>query len=425
MGSNVPHLLVWSLVWIALLAVGEANSSPCTIEIAQGMLTGLMRTKQTDTGCEGAWNGLQAHLQQAQQNLTECHQRAESSDDVDTAQTSCKQSFSELEKQMAQAREKLNADMKRKLQYEIIETAKAKREMVKLKSQLKTVQVEFKEFYQRLLLVYIDAADTRGALHYYHLLVSLNETNLLKTVVKFVYISPRHANRRLENLLALVKHLPTANEQMELYRLVQPEIMKSTTQQLSYLAMIASLDMGRFVKEKQETDFKTMRDTMFKHILARWKFQMLSGNYQDVVAFAKKYPQYYKKIGARIATVQPQYWFKFSYSQFVTYPNLLPLPNQRLVAFETIARQVKERNKTHFPYYLAKLAKQVDICEKYIKQNYDELDSKEEVVKLKMKFLEFDKKNGYEYYLKNTDSLTKKKPPIPGTASKPRNRGGR
>ncbi|XP_052901134.1 uncharacterized protein LOC128307371 [Anopheles moucheti] len=424
MGSNIPHVLMLSLVWISLLAVGEANSTPCTIEIPQYMLTGLMKTEPTATGCEGAWSGLQTHLQKAHQNLTECHQRAESFEDVDTPQTTCQQLSDELDKRMEQTRVKLSADMKRKLQYEQIEVAKMRNEMVKLKNQLKSVQLEFKNYYHRLLLLYVDSADVRSAMYYYHLLVSLKEPNLLKTVVKFVYISKRHENRRLENLLALAKHLPTASEQMDLYRLIQPEIVNRVTQQVSYLAMIASLDMDKFVKEKEESEFKKLRDAMFKIVLARWKYQMLGGNYRDVVTFAKNYPQYFEKIGVRMATVAPQYWFQFSYSQFVTYPNLLTLPKHRLVAFQTIRRQVKERNKSHFSYYLAKLAKQVEICEKYIKQNYNELDYKEELVTLKMKFREFDNKNGYEYYLKNADKLTKTKPPVPAKPGKPRNRGG-
>lgn len=425
MGQTVHRAVVlcYTFAWMSLLTVSDTISIQCTIEITQDMMTRLMKMEQTDIGCVAAWNGLQAHLQQTHQNLTACHQREESSRALETPLASCQPLIDQMGKQADDIHRMINADLKGQLLYEQVEIAKAKRDFTRLQKQLKDVQSEFQGFYQRLLLLYVDLGDERRALYYYHLLVSLKKPNLFETILKFVYTSPRHENRRLENLLALVKHLPTATEQMELYKMIQPEIMKRTTQNLSFLAMIASLDMGKFVNQKQQSEFKTLRNAMFQLIMKRWKFHMLGGNYQDIIAFSKKYPDYYQQIGTQIATVHPQYWFKFSYSQFATYPNLLRLPKQRLEAFRTIVKQVKQRNKKYFPYYLAKLAKQVDICEKYIKQYYDELDTKDEMMKLKQQFSEFDKTNGYEYYLKNVDKLTKTKPPIPANANRPAKSG--
>uniref|UniRef100_A0A1Y9IVB4 Uncharacterized protein n=1 Tax=Anopheles minimus TaxID=112268 RepID=A0A1Y9IVB4_9DIPT len=426
MGSNVqyPFVLCFALCWMSLFVLSDATSISCTIEIPLDMITGLQKTEQTDAGCEESWNGLQALLQQTRQNLTECHQREESSKVLDTPHTSCQPQLEELEKQAEETLRMINADQRSQLLYEEIELAKLKKEFAGLHKQLKSVQDDFKGFYQRLLLIYIDLGDIRRTLYYYHLLVSLKEPNLFRTIVNFVYTSQKHENRRLENLLALVKHLPTTAEQKELYSMIQPEIMKRNTQHFSFLAMIASLDMGKFVDGKEQSEFKTLRDAMFQLVMKRWKFQMLGGNYQDIVNFAKKYPTYFQQISVRVATVHPQYWFKFSYSQFVTYPNRLPLPKQKLEAFQTILRQVKQRNKTYFPYFLAKLAVQVDICEKYIKQNYNELDTKDELVKLKLQFSDFEKTNGYEYYLKNVDKLTKTKPPMPANPNRPKTRGG-
>uniref|UniRef100_A0A2C9GUN0 Uncharacterized protein n=1 Tax=Anopheles culicifacies TaxID=139723 RepID=A0A2C9GUN0_9DIPT len=425
MGLNVQHsvVLYCFIASTSLFAVRDTVSTSCTIELPQYMITRLMKTEQTGAGCEEAWTGLQAQLQQTHQNLTECHQREESPKVLDTPQTSCQQPLEQLRKQAEDALRMLNAYHKRQLQYEQGELVKSKKEHTTLQKQLKSVQDELKGMYQHLLLLYIDLGDVRRALYYYHILVSLKEPNLFGTIVKFVYSSKKHENRRLENLLALVKHLPTASEKKELYGIIQPEIMKRETQHFSFLALIVSLDMGKFVNEKQQSNFKTLRDAMFQHVIKRWKFQMLGGNYRDIVDFAKKYPDYFQKIGVRIATVRPQYWFKFSYSQFVTYPNLLPLPKQRLEALQTIIRQVKQRNKTYFSYYLAHLAKQVDICEKYIQQHYRELDIKEELVKLKLQFSDFDKAKGYEYYLKNVKDLTKTKPPLPANPNRPKTRG--
>ncbi|XP_049287221.1 uncharacterized protein LOC125765788 [Anopheles funestus] len=423
MGLYLQHTVVlcFSLLWMPL----PSTSIPCTIEVMQDMMSRLLKTEQTESGCEGVWHSLQAHLQQTHQNLTECYQREDSFKGLETPHSTCQPLLDEMEKQASKKLEMINADMQRKLLYEQVEIAKTRKEIGKLQKQLTSIQDEFKGFYQRLLLLHIHAGDRRRALHYYHVLVSLKEPNLLQTIVKFVYTSVRHENHRLENLLALVKYLPTKHEQMTLYRLIQPEIMNRTTQHFSFLAIIASLDMNKFVKEKEETEYKKLRDALFNLVMKRWQFQMLGGNYQDIVAFAKKYPGYFQKIGEQVALIYPKYWFQFSYSQYVTYPNLLPLPKQRLQAFRVIMRQIKQRNKTHFSYYLAKLAKQVDICEKYIKQHYDELKTKDQLIKLKQQFSDFDKTNGYEYYLKNVDKLTKTKPPIPANALRPKARDGR
>uniref|UniRef100_A0A182T5H0 Uncharacterized protein n=1 Tax=Anopheles maculatus TaxID=74869 RepID=A0A182T5H0_9DIPT len=423
MGSNARPTIVLclSLVSMAIPALSEAVASlPCKVQVTNNMMTRLLKTNRTEGECAETWTSLQAYLEQITQNLTECMQREVSAQASDAAATACQPLFEKLEQQSEEIRRQINTDMQDKLLHEQIEIAKAKNAIERIKKELKTVQAEIKGYYQQLLLIYIDAGDIRRALRYYHRLVFLKEGNLPATILGFVYVSPKHENRRLENLLALVKRLPTPDEQMTLYKLIQPQVMNRTTQHYSFLGMLAALDMDRFIKEKEESEFKKLRDTMYMHVMKHWKFQMLGGKFQDVVAFAKKYPDLYDRIAARMAFVQPQYWYKFSYSQFVTFPNLLPRPNHRLAAFREILRQVKQRNKHHFPYYLAKLAKQVDICEQYIKKEHNELDGKEELIKLKTQFSDFDKSNGYDYYLKNVDKLTKTKPPIPGNSNRPR-----
>ncbi|XP_035917916.1 uncharacterized protein LOC118515431 [Anopheles stephensi] len=427
MGRNVQPTIALSLslLCLALLALIEASAPPpCKVKVTYSMMSRLTSKNRTEGDCAEAWMDLQSYLQQTAQNLTECLEREASATASDAAATACQPLFEQLEQESEAVRLQLNKDMQNKLLYEEIEIAKAKNAIARIKKEIVSVQGEFKGYYQQLLLIYIDAGDTRRALRLYQRLVYLKETNLQQTMLGFVYSSPKYENRRLENLLALVKRLPTPDEQMSLYRLIQPQVMNRTTQYYSFLGMIAALDMDRFIQEKEESPFKKLRDAMFFNAMKRWKFQMLSGNFKDVAEFARKYPDYYDKISTRVAFVQPQYWFKFSYSQFVTYPNLLPKPKHRLEAFREILRQVKKRNTVYYDYYLAKLAKQVDICEKYIKKQNNELEGKEDLIKLKTQFSEFDKKHDYEYYLKNVDKLTKNKPPLPANPNRPKTRGG-
>ncbi|XP_050069867.1 uncharacterized protein LOC126557978 [Anopheles maculipalpis] len=427
MGLNPQTTIILRLLLalVPLLARCEAAASPpCNVQVTQDMIIRLIKTNHTEGDCAKSWNNLQAYLEQTRQNLNECLQREESAGASDAAATGCQPLFEKFENETEEVRRKLNTAMQNRLLHEQIEIAKAKNAIARIQKELKSAQSEFHGYYQELLLIYIDAGDTRRALHYYHRLVFLKEPNLPVTMVRFVYSSTKHENRRLENLLALVKRLPKPEEQLTLYKMVQPEIMKRTTQHYSFLGMVVALEMDRFIQEKEESELKKLRDTLFVHAMKQWKSQMMGGTYQDIVAFAKKYPDHYEKIAARIVWVPVKYWYRFSYSQFVTFPNLLPLPKQRLESFRVIMRQIKERNKTYFDYYLAKLAQQVDICEKYIKKQYNELEGKDELIKLKTQFSEFDKKNGYDYYLKNVAKLTKTKPPIPANPNRPSSRGG-
>uniref|UniRef100_A0A240PM64 Uncharacterized protein n=1 Tax=Anopheles epiroticus TaxID=199890 RepID=A0A240PM64_9DIPT len=399
------HLALLSSVWTLVLC--QTTPTPCTVDITESMITGLMRTEQVEPGCEGAWSSLMTFLQKTRNNLTDCREREEDASTDGLSNLSCQQLLDEQQKNANQSHLALDKELRSKSLYEQVELSKVKQEQRRIQGEIDSMRTELNGHYQQLLLLYIDAAETRRAFRYYQHLVSLQQSNLPQQLIKFVYAAQRHENRRLQNLLSLIRFLPTRREKRTLYQLLQPEIMKRPTQNQSSLAMLASLEMGLLAGQHEKSDYKKLRDAMFDYVLTRWKMVRLGGNYRDIVSFATNHPDLYKQIGVQLATVHPNYWWKFSFSQFITYPNKLPLPQQRMEAFQKIMFQLKQRNKQQFTYHLAKFAPQLDVFERFLKGRDDEMDWREDLLKLKGAFADFDKKKDYAYYLKNSSTIVK------------------
>lgn len=397
------------LSFIAMAVLCSASSAACTLQVPETMITRLLQADQPAGGCAAAWDSLLSRLEQMRHNLTGCSERETTNpappDDTRT-NAPCQLLLDELQRKGNQTLLQLDKEMASKALYERIELAKVAQDQDRIQQAIETMRTEQRNHRQQLLLLYLDAADLRQALHQYQLLVAQGDRHLPQQIVKFVYAAPRHENRRLENLLDLVRQLPARQDQRTLYQLLQPEIMKRPTQNQSTLAMLTALEMGQVVEGNGE--LKKQQDAMYQLVLKRWMFLRLAGQYREIVQFATKHPRLFEQIGAKIATIDPKYWWKFSFTQFVTYPNLLPLPEQRLEAFRTIMKQLKQRNGKFFADHLAKLAPQIERCEQFLRQQKKELEWKDELVKLKRQFADFDRRKDYAYYLKNSKALIKK-----------------
>nr|AAO06843.1 putative salivary protein SG1A [Anopheles stephensi] len=167
MGRNVQPTIALSLslLCLALLALIEASAPPpCKVKVTYSMMSRLTSKNRTEGDCAEAWMDLQSYLQQTAQNLTECLEREASATASDAAATACQPLFEQLEQESEAVRLQLNKDMQNKLLYEEIEIAKAKNAIARIKKEIVSVQGEFKGYYQQLLLIYIDAGDTRRAL---------------------------------------------------------------------------------------------------------------------------------------------------------------------------------------------------------------------------------------------------------------------
>uniref|UniRef100_A0A1Y9H244 Uncharacterized protein n=1 Tax=Anopheles dirus TaxID=7168 RepID=A0A1Y9H244_9DIPT len=403
------------LLGLVLVLFAHSTTS-CQLELTQAMLQRLTKTNEQD--CAKLWSNLREHLYRTHQNLTSCRQREETSKEAETAGASCQPQLDDAMRRANETHRQITAKKESQVWLIKLEGMKSKSAVRPLRASIQNITAERKGLYQSLLLLYIDAGNVRRTLSYYHRLRALKEPNLHATMVRFTYSSARHETRRLENLLTVTRHLPTDTEKMALYRLVHPEIVKRKTQSLRYVAMVAALDLAAIVlSPKYRGQDRQLYQTLFEGVMKQFKRDMLAGNYRDIIDFATNYPTYFDQVEARIAFIGPKIWPRINYDQYVTYANRLPQAKQRLQALRQMLLQIRRNNKQNFAYHLAKLAKQVDICETFMKGRHGELKDRDDLVQLKLQFAELDPSKNYEHYLK----LQVTRPPV----SRRRSRGRR
>ncbi|XP_053678709.1 uncharacterized protein LOC128729084 [Anopheles nili] len=365
--------------------------STCMLDVTKDMLNSLMISKQSELSCEDLWSNILSQISSTHQNLTDCQKHEQNFQSPITNFNSCQQLVEDVKNNTFLEHENLIAKINSKLVETKQKVEKEQQKTINSQRDIENIRKEIQTFYHDLLLLNIDLGDVRQAIKYYRLFkLYQNASKLVNSLIQSAYRDKKHENKRLENLLAFVRNLASSSDKVLLYRLIQGEIMKRTTQNLSYLAMIASLDMAKVVFKKEYKEDQKLYLKMFEQILRRWRFQILSGNYKDIVDFAIRYPLYFEMVESRIPTINSKIWPQISFNQFTTYPNQLPLLKQRLEAFRIIMLQIKQRNKINFANRLSMLAKQISICETFMKNQKNDQSGQELLLKLKIQFSDFD-----------------------------------
>uniref|UniRef100_A0A182QV89 Uncharacterized protein n=1 Tax=Anopheles farauti TaxID=69004 RepID=A0A182QV89_9DIPT len=420
-------MVLKSSIFLLGLALLFARATACQLDTTQDMLQRLLKTSAQ--GCETLWQNVQTLVIATGQNLTECERLENGSGVVGPTDASCRTQLEAAKRQAKETRKQIATDLEAKLAVEKQEGVKVRSAIASIKAEQTKVTMEMKGLYHSLLLLYIDIGSLRRALKYYHRLRALKEPRLESAMVNFTFGSYRYETQRLENLLTVVRHLPTAADKLVLYRLIQPKIMAKDPKGLPTEMMVAALDMGQLVRGvKNAGNDRQMYDHLHERILRRFKYLILAGNFREVAHFARKYPTYYDQIGPSVATVVPNLWPAINFNQYVGFPNTLPKATHRLRALLEIMKQIKQRNKKNFHDRLVALAKQVDICEQFMRDQKGDLSGADDLVKLKRQFADPDSTKSYEYYLQQQVKRIQQRPPVSvqrKNAQKKKAQGGR
>ncbi|XP_053678706.1 uncharacterized protein LOC128729080 [Anopheles nili] len=396
------HGVALIALWISWTSVLSGMvSKECVIEVTQDMAKHLVDSKQNDVPCDSLWNSLLLHVYYAQKNLTECLTRDNAV--LNTPEPSlndCQQQLQNSKQNMEHERQIYSIEMQKKLHVTQLDIRKYVRDTSEVQSSLLKVNHDIKSFHKELLFLSIDEGDSKRAIKYYHLyLENQHLGNLFDNIVESVYRDPAKENARLMKLLEFVKKLPGTSLKLSMYNLVKTKIMKRPQQRDGYLGMVTALDVSKIAfAENLHEQAHSLYLELFNLALNSLRNEIALGHYDEVIAFATSFPEYFEQVENRFSTMDKDVWHRADFNKFVTYPNQLPLPKQRLEAFRMILLQINQRNRQNFADRLTKVAKELDACETFIKTVRYEQADQDKLTSVKQLFSELDANRDYNHY---------------------------
>uniref|UniRef100_A0A182QJG7 G-protein coupled receptors family 1 profile domain-containing protein n=1 Tax=Anopheles farauti TaxID=69004 RepID=A0A182QJG7_9DIPT len=391
----------WTVSWMGGVWAGGDS---CVFEVSQGMMRGLIGAEQASEQCDEVWARLLVHVHYTCKNLTTCQERELASVDPEPTFADCQRRLRNAQLDLQDDQRYHVHGMQQQIQRHEWNVKKYQAEQQSLLAEFAKVNQQFKGYYRELLFVNVAAGGTKTALRYYHLyLEGQPPGQLLNDLVAAVYREPGRENERLENLLDFVRKLAGNSVKLALYELIMAEVDKRPEQRDSYLAVMATLDLGRIAFLSRE-GFETLKrfNPIFVAGLGHLQKKLVAGEYDEIIKFATGNPDLFEQIETRFVTLEPQVWSKLDFAQFVSYPNRLPLARQRLEAIRVILAQVIQYNKHDFRDRLVRLAKEVDQCEQFLKQGKSTQAEHTKLSGVKEQFAKLDPERGYEHYLKES-----------------------
>ncbi|XP_050070167.1 uncharacterized protein LOC126558236 [Anopheles maculipalpis] len=192
---------------------------------------------------------------------------------------------------------------------------------------------------RELLLTSMESNRMQRALLLHSLLVNVSLPEMMQESYKY------HGgnSRMVARMLKFARKLPLADERVEVYKELA-QLMKSNNHNDRFPAIIFSND----VKELQDR-YKPDHAEYEGKVVARWQAQLLAGNFNEALMFAKDYPEYYARIEKDLYSVLKNQWSVDAFNRMIYLPNNLPNAGQRVRAFRSVldsllANQTKQRN---------------------------------------------------------------------------------
>uniref|UniRef100_A0A182R483 Uncharacterized protein n=2 Tax=Anopheles funestus TaxID=62324 RepID=A0A182R483_ANOFN len=379
----------------------ETLAQNCVINVSESSVKRLYNPIQSDVPCQTLWNNLVNHFGHTQHNLTVGQER-ELTRASEPSVSNCQRMLETAKLEMQGDHNYYTNTMQKKIQLNEWNAKKYQEEQATLQQRTVLLGKDFKSFYRNLIFLNIGAGSSKLAIKYYHRYLEGHPPGpLLNDLVDSVYRDPAYENERFEHLLDFVRKLAGSSLKLSLYKLIHPAMMKHPMQRDSYRAMLLALDVGRiaFANEKN-IDGRRLYLNIFQPALAYLKRAVETANYDEIVTFATKYPNHFEEIENRLSTLETDVWNRANFSQFVTYPNRLPLGKQRLEAFRMPLLQINKRNKHDFTKRLVIVAKELEQCEMFIKSGKNEPRDQDKLITVKGLFAKLDPSKDYEHYLK-------------------------
>uniref|UniRef100_A0A240PL33 Uncharacterized protein n=1 Tax=Anopheles epiroticus TaxID=199890 RepID=A0A240PL33_9DIPT len=390
-------------LWIGCVVSSLAQN--CVINVNQDMVQRLVSVDHpTQLSCDTLWNSVAHHLTSTRRNLSAC-EAAELTVNLsaEPSVADCQQTLDDG-RQIAEANARAyTGGMQRKIQQSELDTKTSQREVMGIHNQITRVTDELKSSYRTLVLLNVRAGASKQALKYYHRYLEGHQPGrLLNAIIDAVYKDPEHETERFEYLLDFARKLPGKSLRISFYKLINEEMQKHPAQRDSYLAMIATLDLGKVLFSDDNYEARNLYNDMFRPALKLLRDAVLAGSYDEIVTFASKYPDHFEQIENQLSTLETAVWHRVNFDEFVTYPNRLPLARQRLEAFRMILLQINQHNKSNFAERLVKVAREVDQCETFLKDGKNEQADQQKLATVKQLFAKRDSNRDYDHYLKES-----------------------
>ncbi|XP_058126865.1 uncharacterized protein LOC131291116 [Anopheles ziemanni] len=219
------------------------------------------------------------------------------------------------------------------------------------------------ELQHELLVTNIESDRIEKALLYHSILQDSSPKQILTE--SYAYHGSR--GKMVALLLKFVRSLPAKTERVEAYTELE-RLLKSNGQDERFPAIIFSQD----VKELGDQGYNPDHTQLEGKTVARWQTLLLAGNFSEIVLFAKDHPTYYARIASTLIDALNKTWSKEALDKVIHFPNALPSPSQRVVAFKGVLESLLAHQEQQLnDLYLIKLAKEMEKLERHLEAGGD------------------------------------------------------